>query len=234
MNIVVSGGTKGIGRAIAERFAQEGWHVAVCSRKLADLEAMRDDFAAKYPDCTFVYAVADVSVLGQVHGFADTVKKAFKTVDVLVNNAGVFIPGQIHSEEAGALEIMMQTNLYSAYHLTRALIGGMIEQKAGHVFNICSTASMYAYPNGGSYSISKFALLGFSKVLREEMKEHGVRVTSLLPGATMTASWAGVDIAEERLMKAEDVADLLHSSYVLSQRTVVEEIVLRPLLGDIG
>jgi short-subunit dehydrogenase len=129
---------------------------------------------------------------------------------------------------------MMDTNLFSAYHLTRSLIEGMKNRKSGHIFNVCSTASIVAYPNGGSYCIAKFALLGMSKVLREEMKPHGIRVTSLLPGATFTASWEGVDLPEERFMPPQDVAEMVWAAYSLSPRSVVEEILLRPMLGDLG
>jgi len=103
----------------------------------------------------------------------------------------------------------METNLYSAYYLTRALIGNMIKRKYGHIFNICSIASLQAYPTGGSYTISKFALYGMTKALREEMKKHGIRVTAVLPGATLTSSWDGVDLPPGRLMKPEDIADAI-------------------------
>ena len=98
---------------------------------------------------------------------------------------------------------------------------------------MCSVASIAAYPNGGSYSISKFALYGMSKVLREELKPHGIRVVSVLPGATLTASWTGTDLPPDRFMKPEDVADAVWGAYSLSRNSVVEDIVIRPQLGDI-
>ena len=98
---------------------------------------------------------------------------------------------------------------------------------------MCSIASIRAYPNGGSYAISKFALLGFSKVLREELKDFGIRVTAVMPGATRTASWNGTDLPDERFMKVEDVADAVYAAYALSGRSVVEEMIIRPQLGDI-
>jgi NAD(P)-dependent dehydrogenase (short-subunit alcohol dehydrogenase family) len=90
-----------------------------------------------------------------------------------------------------------------------------------------------AYANGGSYSISKFAMYGMSKVLREEMKSFGVKVTSVMPGATLTASWEGADIPPERFVKPEDVAIMVLSTYLLSDRAVVEDLVIRPQLGDL-
>jgi short-subunit dehydrogenase len=204
MNIIITGGTKGIGRAIADAFAAEGAHLAVCSRTASDLESMRTEYKTKFPACQLLTRPVDVSSKAQLLEFAEWILQDWEQIDALINNAGVFIPGEILKEESGKLETMMETNLYSAYHLTRAIAPRMIEQGKGHIFNICSIASLFAYPNGGSYSISKFAMLGFSKVLREELKEKGVRVTSVMPGATWSASWEGADLPQERLMPAED------------------------------
>jgi NADP-dependent 3-hydroxy acid dehydrogenase YdfG len=110
----------------------------------------------------------------------------------------------------------------------------MIERKKGHIFNLCSTASITAYTNGGAYCVSKFALYGMTKVLREELKPHGIRVTAILPGATLTASWEGVDLPPERFIQATDVAKMIWSAYNLSPGAVIEEILMRPQLGDIS
>jgi short-subunit dehydrogenase len=158
---------------------------------------------------------------------------SFGTPDILINNAGQFIPGNIHNEPEGHLEKMLEINLYSAYHLTRRLLPSMIQQKSGHIFNICSIASLNAYANGGAYSISKFALLGFSKNLREEMKPKGIKVTAVLPGATMSASWDVASIDPNRIMEANDIATMVYAASQLSPQAVVEDIILRPQLGDL-
>lgn len=233
MKVVVTGGTKGIGWAIIEEFAANGFDIAFCSRSKADLEERAKQLQGEYPTIKVLVEAVDMRQKDQVLGFAKLIAKKWGTIDVLVNNAGVFLPGEISKEEDGQLETMMETNLYSAYHLTRALLPQMTPQKSGHIFNICSIASKIAYPNGGSYSISKFALLGFSKVLREEMKEQGIRVTSILPGATWSNSWKGVDLPQERLMQAADIGKTVYAAYSLSQSAVVEDIVLRPQLGDL-
>ena len=144
------------------------------------------------------------------------------------------MPGQLHAEDDSVLERMLAVNLFSAYRMTRALLPGMMARGSGTIINVCSTASLMAYPNGGSYAIAKHALHGFSRTLREEMKPHGIRVVSLLPGATLTASWEGVDLPPERFMPAEDVAEIAWAAHRMSPRTVVEEILMRPFLGDIG
>ena len=233
MNIVITGGTKGIGLAIAHAFAKEGFNLAVCSRSEEDLLDLKATFNAQYPDIQILVKKTDLSKKQAVLDFAAFVKDHWQQLDILVNNAGVFVPGQVHKEPDGILESQIETNLYSAYYLTRELLPLVLPQKSGHIFNMCSIASLFAYPDGGSYSISKFALLGFSKVLREEMKDKGIRVTSVIPGATWTNSWAGVDLPEERLMKAEDVAIAVMSAWKMSPTSVVEEILLRPQLGDL-
>jgi short-subunit dehydrogenase len=178
--------------------------------------------------------VADLSTSNNCIQFIDYVKKTTSNqVDVLVNNVGVFIQGQISDEPSDTLEKLWSINVNSAYQITKGLIDGMKNKKSGHVFFMCSTASIMPYINGGSYCITKYALLGMSKVLREEMKSFGVRVTSILPGATLTDSWAGVDLPKERFIEAKDVARCVLTAYELSNQTVIEELLVRPQLGDI-
>jgi short-subunit dehydrogenase len=232
MNIIITGASKGIGKAVAEQFAAAGHTLFLCSR---GEKALYDTMAAlqtQYPQCVVKARPVDLSVTEEVKAFGEWCL-GFGVPDVLVNNAGQFLPGSIHNEPDGILEQMIGTNLYSAYHLTRSLVPAMMEAKKGHIFNICSIASLTAYPNGGSYSISKFALLGFSKNLREELKPHGVKVTAVCPGATMSASWDGFEIDPQRIMEADDIAKMIYAASQLSPMAVVEDLVLRPQLGDL-
>ncbi len=231
--VVVTGGTKGIGKAVIDKFAAEGFNIATCSRNEKDLKNLEQEIQQKYPEVNVFYQTADLSDKKEVLDFARFVKNKNVPIEILVNNAGIFMPGQIHTEEDGVLEMMMDINLFSIYHLTRQFIGEMKQRRVGHIFNLCSTASIMPYINGGSYCITKFALLGMTKVLREEMKEHNVRITAILPGATLTASWEGASLPPERFMKPEDVAEAILSAYKMSERSVVEEILIRPQLGDI-
>lgn len=230
---VITGATKGIGRAISEYLAKEGYDLAVNARNEEDLQEMKRSIMDAHPGITVHVKATDMSIKSQVLDFGKWVLDTLPQIDVLVNNAGIFIPGVLCEEEDGALESMINTNLYSAYHLTRSLIGSMKKKKVGHIFNMCSIASKIAYPNGGSYSISKFALLGFSKVLREELKEDGIKVVSILPGATWSNSWKGVDLPTARLMQATDIAEAVLGAIRMSPSAVVEEIILRPQLGDL-
>ena len=231
--LVISGGSRGIGRAILEKFASQGFDVITCGRSTADLTELATETAAKYPAVQLLTYVSDVSKKEEVFSFIDAVKALNRPIDVLVNNAGFFAPGQIANEADGVFESQFNTNVASAYHLTRGFVNDMVDRKDGYIFNICSTASITAYTNGGSYCISKFALLGMSKVLREELKSTCVRVTSVLPGATFTSSWEGSGLPEDRFMQAQDVADMVLNTYNLPKTSVVEEILMRPQLGDL-
>ena len=229
---IVTAGSRGIGRAVVLKLLDEGMNVITCSRSEAKLEALRQDVGNRVRGTLNTISV-DLSGKPGVETFLEFVRQHSTSVDLLVNNAGTFIPGKLSDEPEGVLESMIDLNLYSAYRVTRGVLPGMIENKQGHIFNMCSVASVTPYISGGSYCITKFALLGFSKVLREEMKEYGIRVTSILPGATLSDSWEGVDLPEERFMPVGDIADTIFNIYRLTNRTVVEEIILRPQLGDI-
>jgi short-subunit dehydrogenase len=230
--VVITGGTKGIGRAILEKFSSEGYDVATCARSQEDLDILKLEVEEKFGNKVFIQK-ADMSEKSDIKEFLDFVKLTGREVAVLVNNAGKCVPGEVHLEEEGILEDQIETNLYSAYRMSRGIVPGMKKVRKGHIFNICSTASIMAYSNGGSYCISKFAMYGMSKVLREELKNDGIRVSSVLPGATFTASWEGSDLSQDRFLSPEDVAEMVVATYKLSPRTVVEDIVLRPQLGDL-
>ena len=231
--VVVTGGTKGIGRSVIEKFAAQGFDVATCSRTASNLEELKLVIKKNFPLVNIYIKQADLTSKKEVHSFCVFVNDLHRPVDVLVNNAGYFIPGEIASEPDGTLEQMINANLYSAYHTTRGLLPTMLDRREGHIFNMCSIASIKAYPNGGSYAISKFALLGFSKCLREEVKTFGLKVTAVMPGAVLTESWEGTEHPPDRFMKAGDVAEAIYAAYSLSPNSVVEEIVIRPQLGDI-
>jgi short-subunit dehydrogenase len=230
--MVISGGTKGIGRALVEKFSSQSFDVAASARNLPDLEQLKLEIEARYKNNIYITS-GDMSIVGDVNAFAGSVTALDRPVDVLINNAGYFVPGEICTEPEGTLEKMINANLYSAYFLTRGIVPSMKKNLDGHIFNMCSVASFKAYPNGGSYAITKFALLGFSKCLREELKLYNIRVTSIIPGATQTASWEGSELPDSRFMKPEDVAETIFSAHALSKRSVIEEIIMRPQLGDI-
>ncbi len=228
-SIIISGGSQGIGKALVKKFLENGFQVFTCARNAEKLESLKREL-----DHPLLHTfMADLSDKKQVLAFANWVLSQEYKIDILINNAGYFLPGQIQNEEDGVLERQIEANLYSAYHLTKAILPSMQKSHSGHIFTICSTASITAYTAGGSYCISKFALLGFTKVLREELKTQGIKVTAVLPGATLTPAWDGVNLPDSRFIHAEDVANTIFSASIMSASTVIEEILIRPQLGDI-
>lgn len=231
-NIVISGASKGIGKAIAEKFAATKNNIFICSRNENVLTDTTNDLNKKNNNRVKSF-VADLSDKSDILKFANWILDRGDGVDVLVNNAGDFIPGSIYNEEEGTLEKMISVNLYSAYYLTRALLPAMMKKKSGHIFNMSSIAALGAYHNGGSYSISKYALTGFSKNLREEMKSFNIKVTTIYPGAVYTSSWKDSGVLPQRIMEADDIASMVYAASLLSPQACVEDIVIRPLPGDL-
>lgn len=234
MFAVITGATKGIGKAIVDSFAQEGFDIVFCARTAKDVKLYESNLKKKFPSQQFIGIVCDVSKRTSLKEFARQIISLKKPINVLVNNAGIFLPGKIINEKEGTIEKLMAINVFSAYHLTRLISPMMIKQKSGHIFNICSTASLYAYANGGSYGITKFSLLGMTKNLREELIPYNIKVTAVIPGATESASWENVKLVANRIMPATDIASMMVASFKTSKQTVVEEIYMRPMKKDIS
>ena len=233
MNVVITGASKGFGKSLAEQFAAQGHNLFICSRNETTLYKTVEELMRYYPEVQVKANAFDLSVKEQAKAFGNWVLGFGANIDVLINNAGLFDPGSVYNEPDGTLEHMLNVNLFSAYHVTRTIIPQMLKQKSGHIFNMCSIASLQAYANGGSYSISKYALAGFSRNLREEMKPHGIKVTAVYPGAAYTDSWAGSGVDLKRIMEAKDIVTMVYAATQLSPQACVEDIILRPQLGDL-
>lgn len=231
--ILITGATKGMGRAMARKFAQAGADVALTARTEKDVRTLETELKTQFPDRLMLALVADISSAEDVVRLSDRIKSEWGHLDVLINNAGLFLQGDLLEEPESNLDRSLQVNLYGPYRLCRQLVPLMIKAGRGHIFNICSVASKIAFPNCGSYVISKHALLGLTRSLRLELMDKNIKVTAMLPGATWTASWDGADIARERIMQVEDIAEAVYAAWKLGPSTVVEEMQLRPQLGDL-
>lgn len=231
--IVITGGTKGIGRAIAEQFALKGYDIVTCARTPEALAAMKEEFKTLY-DATVQASVADLSIRAEAKAFAEFVKSLKRPINLLVNNVGSFGQGPLHKEAKGLMEHLMAANYYSAYWVTNSLISKMSARDGSHIINICSIASISNNPVGGSYFISKQALYGYTNALREELRPSRIKVTAILPSATFTSSWNGSGMNPERLMKPSDIAKAVWNASQSSDWANVEEVILRPPLGDVN
>lgn len=232
MSVLITGASRGIGKAIAGIFAANGKSLFLSSRNEVALYKAMEDLQTNYPSVQIKAKAFDLADKQQAKDLGNWCLK-YSVPDILVNNAGLFEPGSVYNEPEGTLESQLAVNVSSAYHLTRVLLPKMMDRRSGHIFNLCSIASLHAYKNGGAYSISKFAMHGFSKNLREEMKPYNIKVTSVHPGAVLTDSWSGYDNSSKRIMEAEDIAKMIYACTQLSAAACVEDIVIRPQLGDL-
>lgn len=232
MNVIITGGSKGLGKAIAEKFAATGNDLFLCARNESELKETQSQLQSVFPLINVQIKKTDLSITEELNEFADWCL-SFGNAGILINNAGSFLQGNVFDEPQGFMEEMMQVNFFSAYHLTRKLLPSMIVAGNGHIFNMCSVASLKAYKGGGSYSVSKFALLGFTHNLREELKTKNIKVTAVIPGAAYTDSWKQSGLDKNRFMQDKDIAEMVFTASRLSPSACVEEIVMRPQLGDL-
>jgi NAD(P)-dependent dehydrogenase (short-subunit alcohol dehydrogenase family) len=230
--VVVTGASQGIGAAIAQVFAAEipGVRVALVARNESRLRSVAKGCAKADDVEIFPCDVADETAVATL---AKAVTARFGGADVLVNNAGVFEGAPLLEMSVAQFDRVMAASVRSTFLVSRAFLPGMVERGTGDVFNMSSIAGLGAYPGGAAYCAAKYAVAGLSAVMRAEMKDQGVRVCCVHPGATWTPSWGKSGLGPERMMPAEDIARAFLDVYRLGRRTVVEEIVLRPQWGDI-
>jgi NAD(P)-dependent dehydrogenase (short-subunit alcohol dehydrogenase family) len=231
--ILITGASQGIGAAIAQVFAAElsGVRLALVARNEKNLRATARECLKLGAEVELF--PCDVTREKAVAAMARTVARHFGPVDVLVNNAGAFTMAPFVRTSPAAFDDMIATNLRSAFLVTQAFLPAMLKRRRGDVFFLSSIAGLGAYPQAAAYCAAKFGVTGLAKVLRAETKDHGVRVCCVHPGATWSPSWSKSGVKPQRIMPAEDIARAILDVYRLGRRTVVEEIVLRPQLGDV-
>lgn len=232
-NALITASTKGMGRAIAIAFAHEGVNLAICARNENDLATFKAELLAINPSITVFTAATDVSVKAQVLQFAQSAEEQLGAISIIVNNAGIYEPTSILDDSDDAFEKSINTNVGAAYHLYRYFGKKMTAAKEGHLFNICSVASLNPIAAAGTYSVTKFALLGLTRVMRLEMQQHGVKVTAIIPGSTLTSSWDGVKVEKDSMVLPEDIASAIINIYKMSPGANVDEIIIKPASGQI-
>lgn len=231
--IVVTGASQGIGEAVARIFATElqGAKLALVARNEKNLATVAR--ACRQAGADVEAFTCDVTDESSVALMGAAVVQRFGEVDLLINNAGKFFGASFLETKVEDFDAQIAANLRSVFLVSKVFVPGMAKRGHGDIFNMSSIAGQEAYPNGTAYCAAKYGVTGLSAVMRAELKDKGVRVCCIHPGATWTPSWSASGMRPERLMPATDIARAILSIYRLDRRTVVEEIILRPQLGDL-
>ena len=231
--IWVTGASSGIGKAVALEFAKIGCNVFISARRAQELERLKDE-AGKQGDNIFPFP-CNVASSTNVDQTFKKITSDFE-VNCLVNNAGVTSFKNAVDNSVNEINDIINTNLLGAIYTTKAVLSTFIKNESGTIFNILSVVVDKTFTRSSVYAASKMGLLGYSRSLREEVREHNVRVINIIPGATETAMWSQ-DVRKEkgeRMMNPESLARIIVSAYLQKDNLVTEEIVLRPVTGDLA
>lgn len=227
---VITGGSSGIGLAVAETLGRVGARIAICARTAPDLEEAADRLRE---DGMEVLAVtADVSDPGSVARFADRVRAKLGPADVLVNNAGVGVFGELDELTVEDFDRVFATNVRGVFLCTKAFVPDMVEQGDGVVVNIASLAGKNFFARGSVYSASKHAVMGLSKSLMLELRDQGVRVLTVCPGSVDTRFFDRQGTFEperQKILSPREVAEVVLDAVRLSDRGTVSEVEIRPV-----
>ncbi|MCE5171180.1 3-ketoacyl-ACP reductase [Paenibacillus profundus] len=221
---LITGAGKGIGRALAIALAKEGTHLGLVARTTSDLEALKSSLTKEYGVKVSI-AAADISVQAEADKAVAAIRDELGTIDILVNNAGIAKFGTVLEMDPAEWERIIQVNLMGTYYVTRAVLPTMIGQNSGSIINVASTAGERGFATGSAYNASKFAVMGLTEALMQEVRKHNIRVTALTPSTVNTelAVNAGLKIGdEERMMQPEDVADLALATLKLPERIFIK------------
>ena len=238
--IIITGAGKGIGKAIALDFAKaagsgNGFQpvLILVSRTLKDLESVAQE-CRRY-GATAEAIEADIADTAQIKHIVDSTLQRYGTIDCLVNNAGVGRFKSLTELSEEDYEYTMATNLKGTFFLTQRVFPIMEQKKTGHIFFITSIAAEISFKSSSLYAMSKFGQKGLVETMRLYAKECNVRITNVMPGAVYTPMWGEVpDAMKAGMMMAEDISGPLVQAYLLPQRTSIEELVIRPVSGDIN
>lgn len=222
-NALITGAGKGIGKAIAIALAKEGVNVILMARTQADVDKLAAE--TNKLGVKSLALSADVSDINSVNAAVEKALAEFKTIDILINNAGIGAFGKFMELEPADWERIIQVNLMGTYYTTRAVIPNMIERQSGDIINISSTAGLNGNAVTSAYSASKFAVLGLTDSLMQEMRKHNIRVTALTPSTVATDLAIDLKLTDgnpEKVMQSEDVAELIIAQLKLNRRVFIK------------
>lgn len=222
-NALITGAGKGIGKAVAIALAKEGVNVILVARTQSDLDQVAQEVNAL--GVKSLTLIADVANINSVNTAVEKALSEFKTIDILINNAGIAAFGKFLELEPEAWERIIQVNLMGTYYATRAVLPNMIERQTGDIINISSTAGLSGNALTSAYSASKFAVLGLTESLMQEVRKYNIRVTALTPSTVATDMAKELKLTDgnpDKVMQAEDMAELIIAQLKLNRRVFIK------------
>ncbi|MBN2516581.1 MAG: SDR family oxidoreductase [Deltaproteobacteria bacterium] len=230
---LVTGASKGIGRATALRLGESGARMIIAATSIDLLQTLRKDLEGIGVEC--LDQRCDVTRLSDCESLIRQSLDRFGTIDILVNNAGVGFSGKIVESDPEQAEQMVKVNILGVYHMTRTVLPSMIEKRSGDIVNIGSVAGVKYSPNFSIYSATKFAVRAFSEALRNEVQEHNIRVTLVHPGMTDTPFFdsfaqkgSPVPLDKDKILRPGDIADAIHHALTRPDGVSLNEMTVRP------
>lgn len=228
----ITGASSGIGKSLTFEFAKHGKNLILSSRKKEALEKVKNEInLEKISVETVPFNVTDI----------DEIEKSFKTisknydVECLINNAGVTSFTLAHKDSVKQIKDIIDINLLGSIYMIKTVLPGMMERKKGTIINIQSVAAKKVFTRSSAYAASKAGLSAYSKVLREEMRDYNIRIIDVFPGATKTPIWPNEALEKysDRMMSPDEIAKFIYSAYSINSNMVTEELVIRPMKGDL-
>ena len=222
---IITGSTRGLGFAIASRLAQEGYDVAINSRKQEDVEKA-EKLISGQNNVDVIARVVDFGDKDSVAEYVDRIKEKWGNIDVLINNVGIYASDRIDGEIDDNLEKMMNVNLMSSVRINKEVVEIMKKNKGGIIIHIISIAAKKLRSDAATYSISKLALKGYNDLLREELKPYGIRVMAFYPGAMNTSSWDGESDDRSWMIQMDDMTNTIMAALNFSESASIEELTI--------
>ncbi len=229
----VTGGGKGIGRAIALAFARAGTHVAICGRDRDALEATAREIEATGRRALAV--TADISREDDVECAVARVLETFGRIDILVNNAGQYLETPFTEVTVADWDRIHGVNLRGMFLVCKAVVPAMIERRSGHIFNIASVGGRMPMKHATAYCASKYGVVGFSKALARELKAYGIKLQIAYPYRVVShnqVDWDAEDPKLTKWLKPEDFAAVLVENARRPHRVLIEDLVFEPVIDD--
>ena len=229
MNAIITGASRGLGKEIAWFLAEQKVNLVLIASNLELLQALKREITYKHQVEVLIFP-CDLSNTLQTQLLCESIQSKIKSVDILVNNVGVFEMGTLETSPIEQLQKLLRINLEASYIIGNSFMSLFKKQKSGHIFNIGSIVSKIQKNDAAAYTISKIALNAYTQLLREELKDFNVKVTEIIPGSINTSSWDGInDVPKQDFIQTIDIANLIWTTFNGNPSINLDEIVIRPL-----